>query len=240
MNSFSQTAKEGLLYYVYCLVNPSDGKIFYIGKGENDRVFDHAKGAIADAKESDKIDLIRKIINEDKKEVLHYIIRHGMDSDTAYEVESALIDLLTYPHFNLESVLTNIVTGHHQWDRGIKTVNEIEQTYAVETLKVNPGDFILCVNLNKSYKKRRDIYEITRGDWNVAQLWQPKITHVLGIYKDVVRGVYKPESWEFVRTKGNKKYWRFVGKELPDSPYMNKSTKDIVKFNPRSGRTYLR
>ena len=39
---FSQKAQEELKYYVYCLVDPRDRKIFYIGKGIGNRVFAHA------------------------------------------------------------------------------------------------------------------------------------------------------------------------------------------------------
>lgn len=36
---FSPKAKEGLANYVYCLIDPRDKKIFYVGKGKGDRVF---------------------------------------------------------------------------------------------------------------------------------------------------------------------------------------------------------
>ena len=235
---FSENAVEGLESYVYCLVNPSDGKVFYVGKGTGNRVFQHAIGAIEGNEETEKLDLIRKIKKEGK-EVLHYIIRHGMDSDTAFEVEAALIDFLTYPHFNLETVLTNLAAGHHQWDRGIKTTEEIEQTYSTEPLVINDGDYILCVNLNKTYKKGVDIYEITRGDWIVGRNVRSKVTHVIGIYRGIVRGVYKPEKWEEFVTENGVRKCRFVGTEEPNSPYMNKNTRGVVKINPYGRPVYI-
>lgn len=65
---FSQTAKEGLQNYVYCLVNPSDGKVFYIGKGSDDRVYQHAVGAIEGDAHTEKLDLI--IIRKTKRATL--------------------------------------------------------------------------------------------------------------------------------------------------------------------------
>lgn len=237
---FSQAAKEGLQYYVYCLVNPSDGKVFYIGKGTGDRVYQHAIGAIEGDAHTEKLDLIRRIINEDKKDVQYYIVRHGMDSDTAFEVEAALIDFLTYPRFNLENVLTNIVAGKDQWDRGIKTDSEIEQTYSVEPMVVDDDDFILCVNLNKSYRKGCDIYEITRGWWIVGKEARKKITHVIGIYRGIVRGVYRPEKWsEVVDEKGVLKCC-FEGEALNDSSYMNKDARNVVKINPYGRPSYIK
>lgn len=41
MNSFTQEVIDHLEYYVYALVNPDDKTIFYIGKGNKNRVFSH-------------------------------------------------------------------------------------------------------------------------------------------------------------------------------------------------------
>ena len=41
MNGFSEKVKQKLGYYVYALVDPRDNKIFYIGKGINNRIFQH-------------------------------------------------------------------------------------------------------------------------------------------------------------------------------------------------------
>ena len=39
---FTHGVKEALNYYVYALVDPRDHRIFYIGKGKGDRIFQHA------------------------------------------------------------------------------------------------------------------------------------------------------------------------------------------------------
>ena len=44
MELFPQSVKEKLDYYVYCLKDPRSQKIFYVGKGTDDRVFHHAQG----------------------------------------------------------------------------------------------------------------------------------------------------------------------------------------------------
>ncbi len=79
-------------YYVYRLIDPRNGETFYVGKGKDNRVFQHAKaepGAIADEL-TEKLKRIREIRNTGF-EVAHVIRRHGMDEDTAFEVEAALI-----------------------------------------------------------------------------------------------------------------------------------------------------
>ena len=59
MEYFSNKTKEELGYYVYCLVDPNDNKIFYIGEGSGDRVFNHARNAIECTESSLKLEKIR-------------------------------------------------------------------------------------------------------------------------------------------------------------------------------------
>jgi GIY-YIG catalytic domain protein len=111
---FRQKVKEALRYYVYALVDSRNSKIFYIGKGKENRVFQYAKGALEDAFSENapnlKLDTIRSIISEGKK-VAYYIIRHNLEEKQAYLVESTLIDMLTYSPFNHNNQLTNLIAG---------------------------------------------------------------------------------------------------------------------------------
>lgn len=119
---------EKLRYYVYCLVDPRDSTIFYVGKGRGNRVFEHARNAVEQDDSTLKLDTIREIINQGYN-VKYFILRHDLDEEIAYKIESTIIDLLTYPAFNTKTLLTNIVAGHHQWNEGIKTTDEITQLY---------------------------------------------------------------------------------------------------------------
>ena len=251
---FSHKVKEALGYYVYALVDPRNSKIFYIGKGKENRVFQHAKGALEDILEDAlsenapnlKLDTIRSIISEGKK-VAYYIIRHNLEEKEAYLVESTLIDMLTYSPFNHNNQLTNLVAGHHQWDEGIKTIEEINVLYDCEkievkkgdNIEVKKGDNILLVNLNRSYNqtkakgvyKRNDIYESTRKYWKICREKAKQIDYVLGVYKGVVRCVIKVEKYSFVEqaedgTLFSKPRCCFEGENIPNSPYMNKDVSD--------------
>ena len=92
-NEFSQAVCEKIENYVYILKDPRTSLIFYIGKGVGNRVFQHVNCVIENSNESDKLNLIREILN-DKLEVEHYILRHGLTKEQAFEIESACIDLL--------------------------------------------------------------------------------------------------------------------------------------------------
>lgn len=199
---FSQKVQEELGYYVYCLVDPRDKKIFYIGKGVGNRVFAHACDALEyEDVSTEKLEKIREIIKSGY-EVEHYILRHKLTEEDALTVESVLIDFLTYQEFNTESLLTNIVAGHHQWNEGIKTVDQIMQIYDCKPLLLKPGHKLLMVNLNRTYMKKSedgmrvnsDLYEITRKYWKVSKYNADQIDYLLGVYKGVVRCVLKPTT----------------------------------------------
>lgn len=41
LNKFTPEVCDKLGHYVYGLIDPRNGRYFYIGKGQNNRVFDH-------------------------------------------------------------------------------------------------------------------------------------------------------------------------------------------------------
>lgn len=239
MQEFQPAVIEALKYYVYCLVNPRDNKIFYIGKGKGNRVFQHAKDSLNENDQSLKLDIIRSILREGKQVGL-FILRHNLTEETAFVVESVLIDLLTYQKFNKTNQLANIVAGHHQWDEGIKSIEEINAIYNCDKIDVNNGDTLLLVSLNRSFNqakadgvyRRVDIYEATRKYWdNISPKRAPNIRYVLGVYKGVVRSVIEVRSWKWtlIAEDGTKfKHERciFEGNLLEDSPYLNKDVSD--------------
>jgi len=78
---FSPEIQERLGYYVYRLIDPRDGSVFYIGKGKGNRVYAHLNEALAYQGDEDatsaKIHQIRQIKNANL-EPIHIIHRHGL------------------------------------------------------------------------------------------------------------------------------------------------------------------
>lgn len=224
---FKTSVIEALQYYVYCLVDPRTNKIFYIGEGHENRVFNHANDALNENLSSLKLDIIRDI-RKNNLNVIYYIIRHGLSRDEALLVESVLIDLLTYDKFNTESILTNIQSGHHQWDKGIKTIDEINLIYDCAEINPNPDDRFVCININKTYNngERENIYEATRKYWKMNGQRAMSATYVLSLYRGIVRAVFKPTRWYL--SKEYKGRWEFDGIEVEESPYLHKTVKNII------------
>lgn len=57
-------------------------KIFYIGKGKDNRVFQHAAATIDEIEQGLKLETIKDIISEGKQ-VEYYILRHNLDEKEA-------------------------------------------------------------------------------------------------------------------------------------------------------------
>lgn len=243
MEYFSQLTQEALGYYVYFLINPLDNKIFYVGKGKGNRVFRHAKAALIEWQNSDKLDIIRDIINK-KQSVKYYILRHGLSENEAFIVESAFIDFLTFEDFSFIATISNIVAGYHQWDKGLKTVEEIEHIYNCLPLDmINKPHKLLCININGTYSTSADIYEITRKSWVLNPNRANQADYVVAEYKGIIRAIFKvnEKGWRLVTSEENAEYFKgrskiryyFDGQEVVDEEirklYLNKKLPDKPK-----------
>lgn len=115
------------------------------------------------------------------------------------------------------------------------------------TEKITPkeGEFLLLVSLNKSYDQskakgvyiRTNNYDSTRRYWRIDSKRIPKIDYVLGIYKGVVKTVFKPIKWQTYDCADDGTMFKttrygFEGEAVPNSPYLNK---DVSEFPFGSG-----
>ena len=78
---FDEKTKEHLKYYVYLLIDPTSNEPFYVGKGKNNRVFDHINQEIEGEYESLKYQEIQRIGPQNVK---HIIVRHGLSESAAF------------------------------------------------------------------------------------------------------------------------------------------------------------
>lgn len=197
--SFDEKTIQYLDYYVYVLIDPSNGKPFYVGKGKGNRVFNHVNCVLNDPTISDKYDVIRQI-KERGDRVLHIILRHGLSDKVAYEVESSIIDFSLY--FNHK--LTNAALGHNSIENGVMTTDEVIGKYNAPKLEKLRDDAII-ININKSYKRGSGsdgIYEATKEAWVISRSKLPKIKFVLSEYRGLIVEVFKVGNWYPVNTKG--------------------------------------
>jgi hypothetical protein len=240
--SFSPKTQEELNNYVYMLVDPRDNKVFYVGKGQGNRAFDHARNALKEADgQNDKSDIIKSIL-KDGKEVLIYIVRHGLaDEKTAFEIESTLIDLFSENHW--EAKLANIQKGHEQKLKGIETAEEIEKRYSapelnLEKLKAS-GKKIIFIKINKTYDIL-DSYTATRISWPVNIRRANKADYIVSVYHGLIVAIFKADEngWRPYEPKPKRNF--FEGYEVAQ-PFRNKDDEQIYsalygKLLPKSSR----
>lgn len=242
INMFSQKTQEELKFYVYVLVDPRDNKIFYIGKGHANRVFSHINEEIINPKEPERLVIIRAIKNSGQK-VKYFIVRHGLEENEAFLLESVLIDFLTFKDFTENTKITNIVSGHHAFNQGIKTTEECEILYNCQELKKEEiRHNILLININKTFEKKKrkknenpiyirpNIYEATRGWWVLSKNRLKYIDYVLAEYKGVVRAIFKPHRWLQDENRGDKR-WGFEGHEVYDKEILDLYMNKVVQKN---------
>ena len=218
-DSFPTGVADQLKWYVYRLIDPRNGETFYVGKGQDNRIFQHAKGAQLATESEDNADLKSQRIKDIRAaglEVAHVIHRHNIDNEqVAFQIEAALID--AYPG------LTNKVGGHGAGDYGCRHVEEIVAEYASDPFEV--AEPLILISIGKSYEEEgRTIYDAVRYAWKVNVNRAKKFNLVLAHRQGLVVGAFRPKEW-LETTSANfpglvndvPGRWGFVGEDAEES-----------------------
>lgn len=191
-----------LKYYVYILLDPKDNKPFYVGKGINNRVFNHLDCALTDIGNSNaKYDRIKEIIQQGEA-VKYVIVRHGLTESEAFQIEATLIDTLTYCGL----ILSNITGGHNSIEKGLMTSEEIIRLYNAQPLNEIGADCVL-ININKTYRRgngTNPIYQATKEIWLISEWKLPQIKYVLSEYRGLIVEVFEVKNW-YPKQRGKNK-----------------------------------
>lgn len=190
---FSEEVCNRLGNYVYRLIDPRNGETFYVGKGRNNRVFDHAEG-LPDVLEDEsqtlgsKLGRIRAIKNAGL-EVLHVIHRHEIPDTAIFEVEAALID--AFPG------LTNIQGGHASSDRGPMNHVELVDKYSLPEFPSEPEHrlVLICINKLEERFNPKAIYDLVRYCWRVNRSRAEAAEYVIAVVRGVSVGAFKANAW---------------------------------------------
>jgi hypothetical protein len=223
---FDEKTIHKLGYYVYLLVDPRDQAPFYVGKGIGNRVFAHLEGALKDEdKNSLKYDVIRELKSLSMKPG-HLIVRHGLNSDVAFEVEASLIDVLQFMKYKK----TNIAGGHNSVEKGLMTSDEITRLYNAEKLDSIQPDSVI-ININKTYKRAAGadaIYLATKEIWAIKASRVPTIKYVMSEYRGLIVEVFKVDEW-YTADKPYGKDSKKTGQSRPGYGFNGQRAEDEVR-----------
>jgi uncharacterized protein len=252
LESFAPGVAEALAFYVYLLIDPADGSIFYVGKGTGNRCFQHLRMArLVPAAQADGFPKLAKIraIEARPSQVRIDVLRHGMDEKTAFAVEQAAIDLVG------GAELTNVVAGHDATALGHMSAADINAIYGASPVEIAPEHRCILIRINQLYKHGIDdkkLYEATRQWWRVGP-WARNIgspdspAWAMAVYQGVVRAVYKIDSWEpagredIAQDHKRATRWRFTGArdKTLEQRYVNGSVTSYMPAAAQNPITYV-
>ena len=211
MKKFSAAVAKKLKHYVYVYVDPRDGSVFYVGKGQNNRALAHADGT----RQTPHDKVIRELKERGQEPVVEILV-HGLDTNQeALAVEMAAIDLLGLDQ------LTNRVHGHHKSKRGRMTLDQIKCMYEGKKATIKDAAMLIRVAVGFRYGMTAlEKYDLTRAAWVANGVRRDRAKYALAVYDGVVQEVYAITHWlpsgsTFLEKypKGNKRddRWEFVG-----------------------------
>lgn len=203
MQYFNAMATEKLGAYVYALSDPREkgalkDRIFYIGKGNGNRCFNHAQAERGRQDQplnegEHKLDTIRDIHSENRS-VEVCIVAHGMDDIQAHALEAVLIPLLGG---------TNNIAGHGDRLLWLST-NQIDELYDKPIERHDVDLFrgnVLFVSLNRQDTNallQRDavpqLEEATLGAWNLGEAHSKTVDCVVGVKNGLIISIFKTEK----------------------------------------------
>lgn len=183
-------------YYVYGLIDPFTFQTFYVGKGCENRVFQHAKNAIVTMEADEdalslKISTIQSIIKRHKN-VIPVIYRWGLTNEAALLIESTLIDVLPG--------LTNIQRGY-DIDHGMISAEDLQNALQCTDYVEPLQDYIIIKTKEQVINARGSLYDAVRGCWKNSLSHAQQYRYVLAVVRGVAQEVYEVDNWHISATE---------------------------------------
>lgn len=208
-------------FYVYCLTDLKKDKILYIGKGCDNRIFEHEQAARS---QDGDIDVpARKAIAKCKKLGRHIISYHLTEAE-AQAAESALIHFVKSV---LGKKLKNKIAGHGP---GGISVEELDRRFGFSPLpldEINSNELILAIKIHNAFDLDTDeesdyrfdnqddanLKSRTLGNWVIGKDAASKVKYIIGIHtglQNAVVSAYEVDGFEtFEETKNGRKQTRY-------------------------------
>jgi hypothetical protein len=192
-------AAEKLGIYVYVLADPTDGnRIFYVGKGQGDRVLHHGREkGIGDSNpvvsKKSKKQTIDDILTKGNKPGWYVVRRNLGSAENAFHVEAGIIYALTYAN---KQSLTNLTEGMNLGPHKGLSAEEVRALNAKFIDPKTAHPFVMLFNIDKGYRRHGDIFEATRKAWSVNEKFQNHQGAIaIGLIGGISKGVFGIKRW---------------------------------------------
>lgn len=219
---FSPATIEAIGSYVYVLADKED-KIFYVGKGQGNRVFAHVEEVRRllgenparefSTSEDDDFDAEGMSLKQQRiAELLRagfepamYIVREGLTPEQALLIEAALISVLDW---QLGGALTSQIAGHGEARFGLKSVQELEaikrEPFRLSAFSERPepsaSKEAIAININRRWPEvvasQRTLLKVSQGCWRVNVQRASQCGYAIIHANGIVRGVFTVACWE--------------------------------------------
>ena len=225
IRSFDPHQQALLGTYIYALRDPRDNKVFYVGQGQNNRLFAHFDKATSELKSGKPLQQIdnrkiRRIIDVwlDGCPVEWAIIAKNVEetpNGVADKIESAVYDAITW---SMNGMLMNEVSPPKS---SFLDSSQILDLSAQAVCPDNPMTVFVC-NIASLYGTRSD-YDATRMYWKLGQQWRVHgaITHAVGLINGISKTAYEVDSWAVTGNAQNAGKYEFIAPMHPNAITVN-------------------
>lgn len=232
-----------LYLHVYLYLDPRTDAVFYVGKGQGERVLAH----LSEEGESRKVQVLRELRDLKLEPRIDMLAQRLPDEETALRIGAAVIDLLGLGQ------LTNALRSWKSVELGRMSLSELSGYYAAESVEIT--DPVLLIRINQRYRHQMsalELYEAARGVWKVAGARASTVQFAFAVFEGVVREVYEIGHWHpagslVYQTRsagetdapGRLEFSGHVALEEVRSRYQGRSVRTYLKKNVQSPVLYV-
>ena len=230
--TFDNLQKEKLGKYIYALRDPRDRKIFYVGQGVNDRIFDHFNEAELCASNlkpfnglSSKVIRILDVWNNEE-DVEWLILSHNLpcDSNVADYVESAIVDSLS------ESQNGETLNDVSPPNSSSLLPADLEAMAASFVNPDSPHQSVFIFPSQNALRGGANPYNATRTAWPVSEPYRMRIpSYAVGLENSISRGSFKISAWVQAPQEGKYEFTSDGHPNPPDyQPLLRKNWSNVL------------
>jgi uncharacterized protein len=229
---FDALQKEKLGNYIYALRDPRDKKIFYVGQGTNDRVFDHfheAETCLNSEKPfkalSSKVIRILDIW-KNTEDVQWLILAHNLPTDTRISgyIESAIVDGLS------ESQNGDTLNEVSPPNSSRLSPDDLDAMAAEFVNPQEPYHRVFVFPIQNALTNGTTPYNATRTTWAVNSHYRSlQSSYAVGLKHSISKGSFEIASWVPVNETGK---YEFTSPDHPNpaphQPLLNKNWNNVL------------